>query len=119
MIENLKTVTVNMTEGAGGVVSGYDYIYAYEPVGIGGVSVCVAAPFDEACGIIKTLFVMLCVSMVIAVAIGIFMAVIMANGLRSLILLRKSSIIKNNKSDSLLLFGRILLLQREEENGGN
>lgn len=42
---------------------------------------CVAAPFDEACGIIKSLFVMLCVAMVIAVAIGIFMAVIMASGI--------------------------------------
>lgn len=81
MTENLKTVAANMTKGAGGIVSGYDYIYAYEPVGIGGMSVCVAAPFDEACGIIKSLFVMLCVAMVIAVAIGIFMAVIMASGI--------------------------------------
>lgn len=81
MTENLKTVAANMTKGAGGIVSGYDYIYAYEPVGIGGMSVCVAAPFDEACGIIKSLFIMLCAAMVIAVAIGIFMAVIMANGI--------------------------------------
>lgn len=81
MTENLKTVAVNMTKGAGGIVSRYDYIYAYEPIGIGGMSVCVAAPFDEAFGIIKNLFVMLCAAMVITVAIGIFMAVIMANGI--------------------------------------
>ncbi len=81
MTENLKTAAANMAKGAGGVVSGYDFIYAYEPVGIGGMSVCVAAPFDEACGIIRSLFVMLCVALVIAVAIGIFMAVVMANGI--------------------------------------
>lgn len=81
MTENLKTVVASMTEGMNGIVSGYDYIYAYEPVGIGGMSVCVAAPFDEACLIIKRLFIMLCVALIIAVAIGIFMAVIMANGI--------------------------------------
>ncbi len=81
MTENLKTAAANMAKGAGGGVSGYDFIYAYEPVGIGGMSVCVAAPFDEACGIIRSLFVMLCVALVIAVAIGIFMAVVMANGI--------------------------------------
>lgn len=81
MTENLKTTAANMTKGTGGIVSGYDYIYAYEPVGVGGMSVCVAASFDEACGIIRTLFVMLCCALVIAVAIGIFIAVIMANGI--------------------------------------
>ncbi|MDE7030139.1 MAG: methyl-accepting chemotaxis protein [Lachnospiraceae bacterium] len=81
MTENLRTAAANMTEGSSGVVSGYDYIYAYDPVGIGGMSVCVAAPFDEACGIIVSLFGELCIALVIVVALGILMAVIMANGI--------------------------------------
>lgn len=81
MTPNLKKAVSGMVDGTGGVVSGYDYIYVYEPVGIGGMSVCVAAPFNEACKIITSLVVMLGIAIVIAAVLGIVMAIVMANGI--------------------------------------
>lgn len=81
MTSNLKKAVSGMVGNTGGIVSGFDYIYAYQPVGIGEMSICVAAPFDEACKIIISLLVMLGIAITVAIVLGIAVAIFMANGI--------------------------------------
>lgn len=46
--ETQKLAISNMMNGEEGVVSGNDFVYAYAPVEIAGMSICITAPFMEA-----------------------------------------------------------------------
>lgn len=82
MTKNLKAAVAGMAAGGEGVIWGIgDCIYAYHPVNIGQMSVCIAAPYGEACEIINGIFLMLVIAIVIALVVGVLMAVLMANGI--------------------------------------
>lgn len=73
-----KSVVAAMTNGKKGVITGDDEVFAFAPVGIGKMSICVTAPFSEAYVIVEniavTIFGSIFIALIIGVAVSIFMA---------------------------------------------
>lgn len=81
MTANQKKVIAAMLRGEQGVVSGTDYVYAYAPTGIRGMSICITAPFMEAYEIVVNLVMMLAIAILIVVVLGIVIALLMAKSI--------------------------------------
>lgn len=78
MPKSQKAVISKMVAGENGVYSGDRTIYAYAPVGIGGMSLCLVSPFDEAYAIVMDLVMVLLVAIIVVVALGLVISFLMA-----------------------------------------
>lgn len=78
MPESMKSVVESMVNGQEGVQIDNDYMYAYMPVGIEGMSLGIVSPIDEAYAIVYTLIKMIGVVMAIVLLLGILISIWMA-----------------------------------------
>ncbi|MBD5485875.1 MAG: methyl-accepting chemotaxis protein [Lachnospiraceae bacterium] len=81
MTDNQRSVVAAMMRGEEGVVSGMDYVYAYAPIGIGGMSICITAPSVEAYEIVYNLVKILAIFILIVIALGIMISLFMAKSI--------------------------------------
>ncbi len=81
MSDTQKKAVSNMTAGENGIVSGDNAIYAYAPVGIGGLSLCITAPYEEAYKMLIDLLSILAVSVVVVCVLGLFILGYMAKSI--------------------------------------
>lgn len=81
MTDNQKKVVEAMIRGEEGVVSGTDYVYAYAQTGIGGMSICITAPFNEAYEIVINLVKVLAIAILIVVVLGVVISLLMAKSI--------------------------------------
>lgn len=81
MPDTQKKAVANMIAGENGIVSGRNAIYAYAPVGIGGMSLCISAPYEEAYEMVITLLRILAVSVVVVCVLGAVISGYMAKSI--------------------------------------
>ncbi len=74
MTGTARKAVEHMLAGENGIITGDDTIYAYAPIGIGGMSLCISAPFLEAYEIIRNLAVIMILSLVVVCVIGILVS---------------------------------------------
>lgn len=76
-----KKAVSNMIAGENGIVSGDNAIYAYAPVGISGMSLCISAPYGEAYEMLINLLRILAVSVVVVCVLGAVISCYMAKSI--------------------------------------
>lgn len=76
-----KQTITHMVNGEEGVLVGDGYMYAYAPIGIGGMSLGIVSPLSEAYAIVMKLSVVMIVTIVLVLLIGILISIWMAKGI--------------------------------------
>lgn len=78
MSDTKKSAVTAMTSGEKSVITGDDEVFAFAPIGIGNMSVCMVAPFTEAYVMVENLAVIIIISIVIALLVGVIVSVFLA-----------------------------------------
>lgn len=78
MPETRKKVVAAMTRGENGVITGDDEVYAFAPIGVNNMSICIVAPFSEAYIMVSNLAILILAAIFIALLVGIVTSIILA-----------------------------------------
>lgn len=81
MTKTHKEAISLMMKGENATITGEDYVYAYAPVGISGMSLCIVSPFTEAYSIVINMAKLLLLSVIIILGLGILISLLMARSI--------------------------------------